>query len=81
MASESLYAAKLGGARLVKANLSGADLAMADLSSTDLSDARGLIEVQLTKAKSLEGATMPNGQKYEDWIKDKEGRKEDAENE
>jgi hypothetical protein len=24
--------------------------------------------------------TLPNGQKYEDWIKDKEGRKEDGEN-
>jgi hypothetical protein len=28
----------------------------------------------------LEGATMPNGQKYEDWLKDRENRKEDAEN-
>jgi len=24
---------------------------------------------------------MPNGQKYEDWLKDREGRKDDAENE
>jgi hypothetical protein len=23
----------------------------------------------LTAARSLEGATMPNGQKYEEWIK------------
>jgi hypothetical protein len=27
-------------------------------------------------SKSLEGATMPNGQKYEDWLKDKEGGKD-----
>ena len=26
---------------------------------------------------SLKGATMPNGQKYEDWIKDREDRKEE----
>jgi hypothetical protein len=32
------------------------------------------------QAKSLEGATMPNGQKYEEWLKDKEGSGEDAEN-
>jgi hypothetical protein len=24
-----------------------------------------------TASKILEGATMPNGQKYEDWLKDK----------
>jgi hypothetical protein len=24
---------------------------------------------------------MPNGQKYEDWLKDREGRKEDEKNE
>ncbi len=74
-----LYAAKLRGASLVKVNLSGADLAKADLSGADLSDARGLTEVQLTKAESLEDATMPNGQKYEDWLESK-GRGEDGEN-
>ena len=74
-----LYAAKLRGARLAKANLSGADLAKADLSGADLSDARGLTEAQLTEAKSLEGATMPNGQKYEGWLESK-GRGEDGKN-
>jgi len=34
---------------------------------------------QLEQAKSLEDATMPNGQKYEDWLKSK-GREEDGEN-
>jgi hypothetical protein len=33
---------------------------------------------QLTAAKTLEGATMPHGQKYEDWLRHKEGRKEDG---
>jgi hypothetical protein len=32
------------------------------------------------QAASLEGATMPNGQTYEEWLKDKEGRGEDSEN-
>ena len=31
------------------------------------------------QAASLEGAIMPNGQKYEDWLKSK-GRGEDGEN-
>jgi hypothetical protein len=26
---------------------------------------------RLDQADSLEGATMPNGQKYEDWLKDR----------
>jgi hypothetical protein len=33
------------------------------------------------QAAFLAGATMPNGQKYEDWLKDRERRKEDGENE
>jgi hypothetical protein len=36
---------------------------------------------QLADALSLEGATMPDGQKYEDWINDKEGSGKDVENE
>ncbi len=31
------------------------------------------------QAATLQGATMPNGQKYEDWLKSKGGR-EDGEN-
>jgi hypothetical protein len=30
----------------------------------------------LLAAHSLEGATMPNGQKYEDWLKSKGGGEE-----
>jgi hypothetical protein len=29
---------------------------------------------------SLEGATMPNGYRYEEWRKAKEGRRKDGEN-
>jgi hypothetical protein len=30
--------------------------------------------------EDLEGATMPNGRKYEEWLKDKDSREEDEEN-
>jgi hypothetical protein len=42
----------------------------------DLEGAQG----QLADTRSLQGATMPNGQKYENWLKSK-GRAEDAESE
>jgi hypothetical protein len=55
------------------ANLSGANLIEADLSEADLSGAKGTTNAQLKgQAESLEDATMPNGQKYEDWLKDRE---------
>jgi hypothetical protein len=55
----------LQGAELLRANLQGAVVT----------------DEQLADARSLEGATMPNGQKYEDWFKDKEGSGKDVENE
>jgi len=48
-----------------------ADLSGADLSYVYLKDAT-VTEEQLVQAESLEGATMPNGQKYEDWVKSKD---------
>jgi uncharacterized protein YjbI with pentapeptide repeats len=72
------------GASLLAEPLSGADLGEADLSGTDLSGtnlrgATGVTDLELERqARSLEGATMPNGQKYEDWLKDK-GSREDGE--
>jgi Pentapeptide repeats (8 copies) len=53
------------------ADLSGADLRGADLRGADLSSAIGVTAQQLDMCKSRAGATMPNGQKYEDWLKDK----------
>jgi hypothetical protein len=45
-----------------------------------VTDALGITSDELKqRAKSLKGATMPNGQKYEDWLKSK-GRGEDGEN-
>jgi uncharacterized protein YjbI with pentapeptide repeats len=59
----------LGGADLDDADLSGADLGDADLSDADLGDANlsgaeGITQELLeAQAKTVEGATMPDGQK------------------
>jgi uncharacterized protein YjbI with pentapeptide repeats len=76
----------LNGADLGASYLRGADLSMADLikanligarlSGADLIGAKGWTHDQLSAAWPLEGATMPNGQKYEDWRKDIESREE-----
>jgi hypothetical protein len=55
---------------------SGAFLPLADLSEVYLRGAnfkfaRGGTDDQLSEARSLDDATMPNGQKYEDWLKSK----------
>jgi uncharacterized protein YjbI with pentapeptide repeats len=82
-----LRVADLRVANLRDANLSGADLSFAVLSGANLrhahlSGAVGITNEELDQqAISLEGATMPNDQKYEDWLKDKEGRKETGANE
>ena len=69
-----LSMANLRGASLQGASLGGPDLLAADLSRADLFGSYDCTAEQLTAARTLEGATMPNGQKYEDWIKDREGR-------
>jgi hypothetical protein len=72
--------AELRGANLSGANLSGADLNGAYLREADLTHVEGVTNEELDQQALLEDATMPNGQKYEDWRKDKEGRREDEEN-
>jgi hypothetical protein len=67
--------AKLSGAILVRADLYDADLSGANLSGArlfgaDLSGA-AVTEEQLDTCISRTHATMPNGQKYEDWLKAK----------
>ncbi len=61
------------GARMIRTRLSGADLGGADLTNARVT------EEQLREAESLEGATMPDGQRYEDWLKDKEGHGDNRE--
>jgi hypothetical protein len=75
----------LGEANLSRANLRRADLSNTilfntDLTDADLSDATVSRWGGLNSCKSLQGATMPNGQKYEDWLKSK-GRTEEGQNE
>jgi uncharacterized protein YjbI with pentapeptide repeats len=61
-----LSQADLRDTDLSGANLRGATLTNADLRGANLTNAEGLSEEQLAEVKSLEGATMPDGQKYED---------------
>jgi uncharacterized protein YjbI with pentapeptide repeats len=69
-----LIDADLSHARLVNpAGLYEADLVDADLSHADLTNAE-VTEEQLAKCKSLEGTTMPNGQKYKDWLQTPKGQ-------
>ncbi len=61
--------ASLGKANLSEINLAGADLSQANLYDADLSDANlsgaiGTTPEQLATAKSLKGATMPDGTKH-----------------
>jgi uncharacterized protein YjbI with pentapeptide repeats len=79
LSGANLSGADLSGANLSEVNLSGADLGGTNLlSGTNLSDAKGITNEELQQqAASLEGATMPTGQKYEEWLKSK-GREEDA---
>jgi uncharacterized protein YjbI with pentapeptide repeats len=65
-----LYSAFLPLDDLSDANLNNADLRDANLNNANLSGAEHITNEELEQqAASLEGATMPNGQKYEDWLK------------
>jgi len=63
-------------------NLAGANLEGAYLTSAILSGAKGVSAEELDQqADVLKGATMPNRQKYEDWLKDREPRRENGKDE
>ena len=84
LSGSHLNGAELCHADLQHADLSGADLSRADLRIANLSDANlsdanlskadlrkaTVTKEQLSRCESLEGATMPDGKKYEDWLKD-----------
>jgi uncharacterized protein YjbI with pentapeptide repeats len=72
------FRADLAEASLRGADLSGADRVEADLQGADLLRVN-VTDEQLAEVKSLEDTTMPNGQKYEDWLKSK-NREEDGKN-
>jgi uncharacterized protein YjbI with pentapeptide repeats len=67
----SVVGGDLGGALLGRFDPIDADLGGAVLDDANLTGAK-VTTRQLGECKSLEGATMPDGQKYEDWLKDKE---------
>jgi uncharacterized protein YjbI with pentapeptide repeats len=88
-----LHNTNLSGAILTLADLGKADLLGAHLKgyasrpsfgiafvSEDFERSAQVSNAQLMKCRRLTHATMPNGQKFEDWRKDKEGRREDGEN-
>src|ERR687890_549941 len=79
--SADLSDANLIGADLSRAVLDNANLSNAVLDNANLGGADGITNEELEQqAVSLEGADMPNGQKYEDWLKSVL-RKEDGKNE
>jgi uncharacterized protein YjbI with pentapeptide repeats len=95
VAADLRYAAlrdvTLAGANMAKANLQGADLTGVELLPRDLTEANMLGAKGITDSDdfltfvsleqiALTGATMPNGQKYEDWLEDKERHSEDGGN-
>jgi Pentapeptide repeats (8 copies) len=72
----------LSGSDLRDAYLKSINFSGADLTGTDLTGAEGITNEELEyQAASLEGATMPHGQKYEDWLKDKKAKGKDEKNE
>jgi uncharacterized protein YjbI with pentapeptide repeats len=78
LSNADLSLAYPSNANLHSANLSDANLSDAILSDANLNDASGITNEELEQqADSLEKATMPNGQKYEDWLKSK-GRGEEG---
>ena len=76
---KELKGTNLSGATLRKAQFCKAWLQGVNLSGADLAGAKGISTEELAQqAFSIKGATMPNGQKYEDWLKAKEGHGENS---
>lgn len=68
LSNANLTNADLTGANLSSANLTDAILKGCYLNEANLTDAR-INNSQLKQAKSLKNATMPDGSKYEVWVK------------
>lgn len=68
-----LEGANLEEAQLEGANLLGAHLEDANLLFANLRDA-SVTDKQLLSAMTLQGATMPDGRRYEEWILDRKGQ-------
>jgi hypothetical protein len=80
LSKANISEANLKRAILIDADLTKANLRGANLSGANLRGAYGVTNEELAhQTSALEGAIMPSGQKYEDWLKSK-GRGEDGEN-
>jgi uncharacterized protein YjbI with pentapeptide repeats len=85
LSEADLSGAILSGTHLIWTNLREANLREANLSGAILREANlsgvlGVTNEELEQqARTLSGTTMPDGQKYEDWLKSK-GHGEDKEN-
>ena len=85
LSNAHLVETDLRGANLSHANLSRATLdchnlrpsGRANLSYANLNNLRGCTKEELRSAFTLKGATMPNGQKYEEWLKDRERQQDE----
>jgi uncharacterized protein YjbI with pentapeptide repeats len=83
LSDANLSGADLGGGASNNAFSTTAEISGADLrGSTNAFGDQGIItdEELEQQAASLEGATMPNGQKYEEWLKDKKAQGKDKKN-
>jgi hypothetical protein len=92
LSDADLSDADLSGANLTRAYLYDVNLINADLSGANLFEPRGWTEDQLSEARTLRGATMPDGQilqgdevpdgpTFDDWLKSRnreEGGKNDG---
>jgi hypothetical protein len=62
-------------------DFSAADFTDAHLQGADFTGSVGVTEEQLhEQARSLKGAIMPDGQKYEDWLENRKGNEDDGKN-
>jgi uncharacterized protein YjbI with pentapeptide repeats len=84
LSGADLFNANLRNADLRNVNLEEANLLRADLSGADLRQDEAMpgrmseeeVKRLTRQAASLKGATMPNGQKYEDWLKSRDSGKD-----
>jgi hypothetical protein len=78
LSKADLIGANLGGAdltfaKLLEANLNDTHLLWAAMERANLEGVRGITNEELDEQGAfLTGATMPNGQKYEEWLKSKD---------
>ena len=69
LSTASFVKTNLHNTNLQQANLCDTDFSGANLHGANLNDAKNFQPSQLLAAKSLKNAIMPNGEKFEEWVK------------